>query len=84
MHTNLIDSDNNKKVKVVNESVNINNLIESIEYRISKHRGFILLDEERIKTYSDCPEMLIDIVNNMLERKAKILELEELIEFTIL
>ena len=82
--TNLECSENNRKVTIdKNDKAFLSDIIKSIEFRITKHREFIKRHEEIILNNVNFANIITDEINNINERKAKIEELKELIEYTL-
>ena len=85
MKTHLEDRHNNKQVVFTNDGqVNISAVIDSIKFRILKHREYITKHKKTILENIDYPNIVQEAVENILERKAKIGELEELIKYSLL
>lgn len=85
MKTHLEDSHNNKQVTFTNDGqVNISVVVDSIEFRIIKHREYIEKDKITILENIDFSNIVQEAVERIIERKAKIGELEELIKYSLL
>jgi len=84
MSTNLECSENNIKVTIdENKKLFLSDVIKSIEFRIKKHREFIKRHEEAILANVNFANIITDEINSINERKAKIEELKELIEYSL-
>lgn len=84
MSTNLEDAHNSRKVTIdENKKLFLSDVIKSIEFRISKHREFIKKHEQVIVDNVNFTNIITDEINNINERKAKIEELKELIEYSL-
>tara|TARA_R110000824_G_scaffold383667_1_gene577345 strand:+ start:686 stop:940 length:255 start_codon:yes stop_codon:yes gene_type:complete len=84
MSTNLEDAHNSRKVTIdENKKLFLSDVIKSIEFRISKHREFIKKHEQVIVDNVNFANIITDEINNINERKAKIEELKELIEYSL-
>ena len=57
--------------------------MKSIEFRIKKHREFIKRHEEVIIDNVNFANIITDDISKINERKAKIEELKELIEYSL-
>jgi hypothetical protein len=81
MKTHLEDSHNNKRVKKDESGkLFLSDVINSVEFRIAKHREFIKRDEQVILDNVDYANIVTDAIERINERKAKIGELQEFIE----
>lgn len=81
MKTHLEDSHNNKRVKNdENGKLFLSDVIDSVEFRIVKHREFIKRDEQIIVDNVDCANIITDAIERINERRAKIGELQEFIQ----
>lgn len=84
MKTHLEDRGNNKKVSLDSDSkLQLSDLISSIEFRISKHYEFIKRDEKVILENIDFHDIVTSAMERINERKAKIGELREFIEYCL-
>jgi len=85
MKTFLEDTENNKKVRIDDDGkVLLSEIESSILFRIEKHREFIKRSEETIINNVEFANIITDEIEKINERKAKIGELKELLEYSIL
>lgn len=81
MKTHLEDSHNNKRCKKDESGkLLLSDVISSVEFRIAKHREYIKRDEQVIVDNVDCSNIITNAIERINERKAKIGELQELIQ----
>jgi len=84
MSTNLEDTHNSRKVTIdENKKLFLSDVIKSIEFRISKHREFIKRHEKIILDNVNFTNIVADEIEKIKERKAKIEELKELLEYSL-
>lgn len=84
MKTHLEDSHNNKRVKKYESGkLLLYDVISSVEFRIAKHREFIKRDEQVIIDNVGYANIVTDAIERINERKAKIGELKEFIQYCL-
>lgn len=82
-NTSLIDIENNLKIITdYNNSISIDEIKNSLNFRIKKHRKFINISKRKIVDNIDYLNIVQIETNKITARKNKINELRELAEYT--
>lgn len=82
-NTSLIDNENNLKISTdKNVTVKLNEIRDSINFRIARHREFINISKLKIVENIDFLNIVQDETNKITARKNKINELRELAEYS--
>lgn len=82
--TTLQDIENNKRVgKDENGKLFLTDIVNSVKFRIEKHRGFIERDYETIKNNIGFSDIIHDALIRIRSREDKIDELNEFLKHSL-